>query len=158
MSEAYIKSVRLYWIAKNTDPPNRAFNIESKRAAVHDDYHACLRLLTHYSRTHDTPIVADSIWGGRKRLGLKFQGKNVTVGVVKNEDIEVGVTDEIESPHELQHYLENRMGFTVANLNEELFEKAYERLKKIESDTEIRIGPEETRKWFTQPYYRPVQK
>ena len=34
MSEAYIKSVRLYWIAKNTEPPNRAFNVESKRAAT----------------------------------------------------------------------------------------------------------------------------
>jgi len=39
------------------------------------------------------------------------------------------------------------MRFTVANLNEELFEKAYEQLKLIESDKKILIEPEETKKW-----------
>jgi hypothetical protein len=154
MSEAYNKSVKLYWMAKNTASPNRAFNVESKRVAVHDDYHACLRLLSHYTRAHDTSIVAYAIWGGRIRLGLKFHGKAVTIGVVKNDDIEVGVTHEIRNPYELQRYLENRMGFTIANLNEELFEKARERLMKIESELNIRIDPEETKKWFTQPYHQ----
>jgi len=159
MSEAYNKSVRLYWMAKNTTSPNRAFNVESKRAAVHDDYQTCLRLLSHYTRAHDTSIVAYAIWGGRIRLGLKFHGKDVTVGVVKNDDIEVGLTREIKNPYELQHYLENRMGFTIANLNEQLFERASERLMKIESDLKIRIDPEETKKWFTQPYHqRHIQK
>jgi hypothetical protein len=35
----------------------------------------------------------------------------------------------------------------VANLNEEIFEKAYNQLRKIESETQIRIDPEETKKW-----------
>ena len=92
-------------------------------------------------------------------MGLKFHGKDVTVGVVKNDDIDVGVTREIKNPYELQHYLENRMGFTIANLNEQLFERASERLMKIESDLKIRIDPEETKKWFTQPYHqRHIQK
>jgi len=147
MSEAYNTSVKLYWMAKKTDEPNREFNVESKRAAVHDDYHTCLRLLTTYSRTHDVSIVAYAIWGGRKRLGLKFHGKNVTVGVVKGGDIKAGVTREIKNAFELQRYLENTMGFTIANLNEEIFEKAYEQLKKIESETQIKIDPEETKKW-----------
>ncbi|HXZ89591.1 MAG TPA: hypothetical protein VEG61_00895 [Candidatus Dormibacteraeota bacterium] len=147
MSEAYNTSVKLYWMAKKTDEPNREFNVESKRAAVHDDYHTCLRLLTTYSRTHDVSIVAHAIWGGRKRLGLKFHGKNVTVGVVKGGDIKAGVTREIKNAFELQRYLENTMEFTIANLNEEIFEKAYEQLKKIESETQIKIDPEETKKW-----------
>jgi hypothetical protein len=146
-------------MAKNTEAPNREFNVESKRAAVHDDYHACLRLLATYSRTHDTAIIAYAIWGGRKKLGLKFQGKNLTVGVVKDGDIKVGVTREIKNPFELRRYLENTMGFTIANLNEEIFEKAYKQLKKIESETHIRIDAEETKKWSTQPYYpRTIQK
>jgi hypothetical protein len=154
MSEAYGKSVRLYWLAKETESPNRTFNVDSQRAAVHDDYHACLRLLAHYSRTHDSPIVAYAIWGGRKRLGLKFHLKDVTVGVVKSDEIEMGITREIRNPFELQRYLENRMGFTIGNLNEELFEKAHERLMKIESEMQIRIDPEESKKWLTQSYYR----
>jgi hypothetical protein len=159
MSEAYNTSVKLYWMAKKTEAPNREFNVESKTAAVHDDYHACLRLLTLYSRTRDTPVVAYAIWGGRKRLGMKFHGKNVTVGVVKDDDIKVGVTREITDPVRLRKYLENTMGFTIANLNEELFERAYEQLKKIESEMQIRIDPEDAKKWSTQPYYpRPIQK
>lgn len=134
-------------MAKNTEAPNREFNVESKRGAVHDNYHACLRLLSTYSRRHDTPIVAFSIWGLRKRLGLKFHGNNVTIGVVKGDKIEVGVTREVKNPYELRRYLENAMGFTIANLNEEIFDKAYERLKKIESEIGIRIEPEETKKW-----------
>jgi len=153
MSEAYNTSVKLYWMAKDTEAPNREFNVESKRAAVHDDYYTCLRLLTTYTRTHDKSIVAYTIWGGRKRLGLKFQGKNVTVGVVKDDDIKVGVTREIKNAFELRKYLENTLGFTMANLNEQLFEKAYEQLKKIESETQTRIDPEEIKKWSTLPYY-----
>jgi hypothetical protein len=140
-------------MAKNTEPPNREFNVEAKRAAVHDDYYACLRLLSTYTRTHDTSIVAHAIWGGRKRLGLKFHGKDVTVGVVKDGDIKVGVTQEVRNAFELQRYLENQMGFTIANLNEELFEEAYEQLKKIESEKKIKIDPEESKKWFTQRYW-----
>jgi len=159
MSEAYNKSVKLYWMAKNTEASSREFNVESKRAAVHDDYHTCLRLLNHYCRTHDASVVAFAIWGGRKRLGLKFHGRNITIGVMKNHDVEVGVTREIKYPFELQRYLENKMGFTIANLNEELFEKAYEQLKKIESEKQIKIDPQETKRWSTQPYYpRPNQK
>ena len=155
MSEAYHRSVKLYWLAENTEAPNREFNVESKRAAVHNDYHACLRLLATYSRTHDISVVAYAIWGRRMKLGLKFQGKNLTVGTVKDDDITVGVTREIKNPFDLRRYLENRMGFTIANLNEGLFEKAYEQLKKIEADTQIRIEPEETKRWSTQPYYPP---
>jgi len=147
MSEAYIESVRLYWMAKKTGEPNREFNVESKRLAVHDDYHACLRLLATYSRTHDVSLVAYSIWGGRKTLGLKFQGKNVTVGVVKGGDIKMGMTSEVRNVFDLRRYLENEMGFTVANLNEEIFEKAYRQLKRIESETRIKIDPEETKRW-----------
>ena len=147
MSEAYNASVRLYWMAKNTDASNREFNVDSKRAAVHDDYHACLRLLTTYTRTHDVSIVAYAIWGGRKRLGLKFQGKDVTVGVVKGGDIKVGVTREVRNAFDLQRYLENTIGFTIGNLNEEIFSKAYEQLKKIESETQIKIDPDEAKKW-----------
>ena len=147
MSEAYNASVRLYWMAKNTDASNREFNVDSKRAAVHDDYHACLRLLTTYTRTHDVSIVAYAIWGGRKRLGLKFQGKDVTVGVVKGGDIKVGVTREVRNAFDLQRYLENTIGFTIGNLNEEIFAKAYEQLKKIESETQIKIDPDEAKKW-----------
>jgi hypothetical protein len=134
-------------MAKNTAAPNREFNVESERAAVHDDYYACLRLLTTYTRTRDVSIVAYAIWGGRKRLGLKFQGKDVTVGVVKDGDIKVGVTREVMHAFDLRRYLENTIGFTIANLNEEIFEKAYEQLKKIESEMQIKIDPEETKKW-----------
>ena len=158
MSETYNESVRLYRVAKSTESPNREFNVESKRLAVHDDYLACLKLLTHYSRTHKLSIVASSIWGRRMRMGLKFHGKDVTIGVVRNDDIEVGVTREIKNPYELQRYLENTMGFTVGNLNEELFERAYERLRKIESKMKIKIDPEEAKKWFTQPYNRRSQE
>jgi hypothetical protein len=159
MSEAYNTTVKLYWIAKNTEAPNREFNVDSMRTAVHDHYHACLRLLATYSRTHHTSIVAYAIWGGRMKLGLKFHGKNLTVGVVKGDDIKVGVTREIKYASELQGYLEKTMGFTIANLNEELFEKAYEQLKKIESETQIKIDPEETKKWSTQPHSpHPIQK
>jgi len=147
MAEAYNTSVRLYWMAKKTEEPNREFNVESKRMAVHDDYHACLRLLATYCRTHDVPIVAYSIWGGRKTLGLKFQGKNVTVGVVKGGDIRTGITNEVRNVFDLRRYLENAMGFTVANLNEETFEKAYDQLKRIESETQIKVDPEEMKKW-----------
>jgi hypothetical protein len=147
MSEAYKMSVRMYWMAKNTDAPNREFNVESKRMSVHDDYLACLRILAAYSRTHEDSVVAYAIWGGRKRLGLKFQGKNVTIGVVKAGDVEMGVTREVKSPFELRRYLENTMGFTLANLNEETFEKAYEQLKRIESEKKITIDRQETKEW-----------
>jgi hypothetical protein len=92
MSLAYKASVRLYWLAKKTAAPNREFNVESQRQSVQDQYCDCLRVLAMYSRTHDDAIVVFSIWGGRKRLGLKFQGRNVTIGVVKAGDIETGVT------------------------------------------------------------------
>jgi hypothetical protein len=147
MSEAYERSVRMYWMAKSTDAPNREFNVESKRMSVHDDYLTCLRILAAYSRTHEDSVVAYAIWGGRKRLGLKFQGKNVTIGVVKAGDVEMGITREVKSPFELRRYLENTMGFTVANLNEESFEKAYEQLKRIESEKKITIDRQETKEW-----------
>jgi len=147
MSETYKMSVRMYWMAKNTDAPNREFNVESQKMSVHDDYLACLRILAAYSRTHEDSVVAYAIWGGRKRLGLKFQGKNVTIGVVKAGDVEMGVTREVKSPFELRRYLENTMGFTVANLNEEIFEKAYEQLKRIESEKKITIDRQETKEW-----------
>jgi hypothetical protein len=147
MSEAYYSSVRLYWAAKNTDAPNRQFNVESKRLSVHDDYHGCLKILAIYGRTHEDSVVAYAIWGGRKKLGLKFHGRTVTIGVLKGGDIVVGVTHEIKSPSELRKYLENTMGFTPANLNEEMFEKAYEQLKKIESEKKIEIGAQEIKKW-----------
>jgi hypothetical protein len=96
-----------------------------------------LKILASYSRTHDDSVLAYAIWGGRKRLGLKFQGKNVTIGSVKGGDIPVGVTREVKSPFELRKFLQNTMGFTVANLNEESFSKAYEQLKRIESGLEL---------------------
>ena len=140
----------MYWLAKKTEGPNREFNIESKRLAVHDDYHTCLRLLAAYSRTHPASIVAYAIWGGRKTLGLKFQGKNVTVGVVKGGDIKAGITSEIMNVPDLPKYLENSMAFTLANLNEESFEKAYNQLKKIESANQIKIEPDEAKNWWKQ--------
>jgi hypothetical protein len=154
MSEAYNASVRLYWLAKKTEGPNREFNIESKRNAVHDDYHTCLKLLAAYSRTHPASIVAYSIWGGRKRLGVKFQGKNVTVGVVKSGDIKAGIANELKNVPDLPKYLENEMGFTIANLNEESFEKAYEQLRKIESENRMKIDPEEAKNWWRQTLTR----
>ena len=147
MSEAYHRSVELYWLAKKTDEANREFNVEMKKLAVHDDYHACLRILTTYSRTHEDSVTAYSIWGGRKTLGVKFQGRNVTVGVVKDEDIPVGVTTEIRHPLVLKRYLENTMSFSVGNLNETIFEKAYRQLKKIEVEKHITIDHEEIKKW-----------
>jgi hypothetical protein len=39
------------------------------------------------------------------------------------------------------------MGFTISNLNEEIFDKAYERLKKIEYEKKIVIDREETKQW-----------
>ena len=140
----------MYWLAKKTEGPNREFNIESKRLAVHDDYHTCLRLLAAYSRTHPASIVAYAIWGGRKTLGLKFQGKNVTVGVVKGGDIKAGITSEVMNVPDLPKYLENSMGFTLANLNEQSFEKAYNQLKKIESANQIKIEPDEAKNWWKQ--------
>jgi hypothetical protein len=147
MSLAYKASVRLYWLAKRTAAPNREFNVESQRQSVQDRYCECLRVLAMYSRTHEDSIVAYSIWGGRKRLGLKFHGNNVTIGAIRAGDIDTGVTHEIKNPFELRKYLENTMGFTLANLNEELFEKAYERLKKIEYEKKIVIDREETKQW-----------
>jgi hypothetical protein len=147
MSEAYKSSVRLYWMAKETDEPNRAFNVESERLSVHENYHNCLRILAIYSRTHRGSVVAHGIWGGRKILGLKFQGKNVTIGLVQRGRIERGITHEIKNPYDLRRYLENTVGFTVANLNEQTFKKALEQLKKIESERKIKISPEETKKW-----------
>jgi len=61
MSEAYRSSVRLYWMAKETDEPNRAFNVESARLSVHENYHNCLRILAIYSRTHGGSVVAHGI-------------------------------------------------------------------------------------------------
>jgi hypothetical protein len=147
MSEAYKSSVRLYRLAKDTDEPNRAFNVESERLAVHDNYHTCLRILANYSRTHVGSVVAHGIWGGRKILGIKFQDKNVTIGIVEGDRIERGITHEIKNPYDLRRYLENTAGFTVANLNEQTFEKAFDQLKKIESEKNIKISPEETKKW-----------
>jgi hypothetical protein len=147
MSEAYKTSVGLYWMAKNTDAPNREFNVESMSMSVHDDYMTCLRILAAYGRTHEDSVLAYAIWGGRKKLGLKFQGRNVTIGDVKGGDIPVGVTREVKSPFELTKFLENTMGFTVSNLNEEIFEKAYEQLKRIESEKKITISREDAKEW-----------
>ena len=147
MSEAYRDSVRLYWMAKNTDATNRQFNVESKRMSVHDDYLTCLRILAAYGRTHEDSVIAYAIWGGRKRLGLKFQGRNVTIGVVKGDDIPVGVTNESSNSIVLRRYLENTMLFSLVNLNETVFEKAYQQLRKIESEKKIKIEHEETKKW-----------
>jgi len=52
------------------------------------------------------------------KLGVKFHGKNITVGPVKSDDVKVGVTREIKYASELQRYLETTMGFTIPNLNE----------------------------------------
>jgi hypothetical protein len=147
MSESYKSSVELYWMAKRTDESSRAFNVESARLSVHENYHTCLRILAIYSRTHDDPVVAFGIWGGRKILGLKFQGKSLTIGIVEKGDIERGITHEIRNPYDLRRYLENTIGFAVANLNEQTFKKAYEQLKKIESERNIQIAPEEVKKW-----------
>lgn len=147
MSESYKSSVELYWMAKRTDESSRAFNVESARLSVHENYHTCLRILAIYSRTHDDPVVAFGIWGGRKILGLKFQGKSLTIGIVEKGDIERGITHEIRNPYDLRRYLENTIGFAVANLNEQTFKKAYEQLKKIESEKNIQIAPEEVKKW-----------
>lgn len=147
MSEAYKRTVDLYWMAKNTADSNTQFNVDSQRVSVQEDYLSCLRLLATYTRTHDDSVVAWAIWGRRKTLGVKFQGRNVTVGVVKAGDIEVGMTHELKSPFEIQKFLENAMRFTVGNLNEELFERAYDQLKKIESQKNILLEPEETKRW-----------
>ena len=136
-------------MAKETDASNREFNVESEKAAIHDNYLDCLRILAAYTRAHEGTVLAYSIWGGRKRLGLKFQGRNVKIGSVKDGDIPVGVTREIISPMALRRYLENTMGFTIANLNEEIFEKAYEQLKRIESEKKITIDLQETKAWST---------
>jgi len=159
MSERYGASVKLYWLARKTVGANSEFNVNAQKAAVHDDYNSCLRLLSFYSRTHEVPLVTYAIWGRRRTMGLKFAGKTVTVGLVRNGEISVGLTHEIENSHELQRYLENRLAFTIANLNEELFEKAYEQLKKIESETGIIIDSEEMKRWSIRPYHpRLVQK
>jgi len=71
----------------------------------------------------------------------------VTIGVVQGSRIERGITHEIRNPYDLRRYLENTVGFSVANLNERTFEKALEQLKKIESEWNIEISPEETKKW-----------
>jgi hypothetical protein len=139
--------VKLYWMAKNTDASNREFNIESERISVHDNYLTCLRILTAYARTHKESVLAYSVWGGRKRLGLKFQDRNVTIGDVKSGEVPLGVTREVKNPFELRRFLENTMGFTVSNLNEQSFEKAYEQLKKIESEKEITISVEAVKEW-----------
>jgi hypothetical protein len=135
-------------MAKNTDAANREFNVESKRMSLHDDYLVCLRILAAYARTHEDSVLAYAIWGGRKTLGLKFQGRNVTIGDVKDSEIPVGVTREIKNPFELRRFLENTMRFTVSNLNEELFEKAYEQLKRIESEKKITIDPQGVKEWY----------
>lgn len=134
-------------MAKKTDAPNREFNVESESLSVHDGYLACLRILALYSRTHRDPVVAYAIWGGRKKLGLKFQGRNVTIGGVTGGDIPIGVTREVKNPYELKKFLENTMGFTVENLNEEIFEKASQQLKRIESEKKITIDREGTKEW-----------
>lgn len=147
MSEAYKRSVDLYWMAKNTADANTEFNIDSVRVSIQESYLNCLRLLATYARTHDDSIVAFAVWGGRKRLGVKFQGKNLTIGVVKAGDIEMGVAHELKSPFEVEKFLVNAMGFTIGNQNEELFEKAYKQLKKIEAEEKILIESEQTKKW-----------
>jgi len=134
-------------MAKKTDVANREFNVDSVKMAIHDNYLACLRILASYSRTHEDSVLAFAIWGGRKRLGLKFRGKSVMIGAVKGGEITVGVTREVKSPFELRKFLENSMGFTVANLNEESYEKAYEQLKRTESEKKIIIDREETKEW-----------
>ena len=117
-------------MAKNTDAPNRQFNVESERMSVHDDYLTCLKILAIYSRRHEDSIIAYAIWGGRKRLGLKFQGRNVTIGVVKGGDIEVGVTHEIVSPFELRKYLENTMQFYASKFKRGNLRKSLRAVKE----------------------------
>ena len=70
---------------------------------------------------------------------------------MKSNDIPVGVTNEIRNPFELRRYLESTMRFTLANLNEQIFEKAYEQLKKIESEKKIRIEHDEIKRWSFLP-------
>jgi hypothetical protein len=147
MSTAYKRSVDLFWMAKKTTDVNTRFNVDSERVSVQESYLNCLRLLSTYARARDDSVVACAIWGGRKRLGVKFQGRKVTVGVVKTGDIEVGITHELKSPFEIKKYLVNAMRFTLGNQNEELFEQAYKQLKKIEAEKNILIEPEETKKW-----------
>jgi hypothetical protein len=147
MSTAYKRSVDLFWMAKKTTGINAKFNVDSGRVTLQESYLNCLRLLATYARTRDDSVVACAIWGGRKRLGVKFQGRKVTVGVVKAGDVALGVTHELKSPFEVRKFLVNAMRFTVGNQNEELFEKAYEQLKKIETEKNILIEPEETKKW-----------
>ena len=147
MSEAYKRSVELYRMAKNTTDTNTQFNIDSARASVHENYLQCLKLLAAYTRNHNDQVVAGTIWGGRKKLGVKFEGKNVTVGVVKAGAINVGITHELKTPSEIRKFLENTLRFAVENLNEGLFDEAYTRLKKIEAEKKILIEPEETKKW-----------
>jgi len=134
-------------MAKGTDTSNREFNVESEKTSINDNYLTCLRILAAYGRTHEGSVLAFSIWGGRKRLGLRFQGRSVTIGAVKGNKIPVGITREIKSPFELRKFLENTMGFTVANLNEQMFEKAYNQLKRIESEKKIIIALEEIKEW-----------
>ena len=62
-------------------------------------------------------------------------------------DIPIGVLREVKNPYELKKFLENTMGFTVENLNEGIFEKASEQLKKIESEKKITIDREGTKEW-----------
>ena len=106
-------------MAKKTDAPNREFNVESESLSVHDDYLACLRILALYSRTHEDSVVAYAIWGGRKKLGLKFQGRNVTIGGVTGGDIPIGVlrrsqeslrTEKIPREHDGIHGRESERG------------------------------------------------
>ena len=134
-------------MAKKTDASNKEFNVDSTMMSIQENYLTCLKILASYTRTHEDSVMAYAIWGGRKRLGLKFQGKNVTIGSVKGGDIPVGVTREVKSPFELRKFLQNTMGFTVANLNEESFARAYEQLKRIESEKRITIDREETKEW-----------
>jgi hypothetical protein len=72
---------------------------------------------------------------------------STTTGVLKDGDIEAGVAHEVKSPFEPRKYLENTMRFTVTNLCEEIFEKACEQLKRIESERKITISPEVTKEW-----------
>jgi hypothetical protein len=147
MSTEYKRSVDLFWMAKKTTDVNTRFNVDSERVSIQESYLNCLRLLAAYARARDDPVVACAIWGGRKKLGVKFQGRKLTVGVVTAGDIKVGITHELKSPFEIKKYLVNAMRFTLGNQNEELFEKAYKQLKKIETEKNILIEPEETKKW-----------
>jgi hypothetical protein len=147
VSTAYKRTVDLFWMAKKTTDVNTKFNIDSERVSIQEAYLNCLRLLSTYARARDDSVVACSIWGGRKRLGIKFQGRRVTIGVMKAGDVEIGLTHELKSPFEVRKFLVNSMRFTIGNQNEELFEKAYKQLENIEAEKGIRIEPEETKKW-----------